>query len=79
MLFPKINNEAHELTSPGLMDRAFFSVCFVCCRDLSQKNGVATLLLAGWFDPGMIAPARVLLGTTDRYPAWQAVVDELLR
>ena len=41
------------------------------------KNGVATLLLAGWFDPAMIEPARGLLGSTDKYPAWQAVVDAL--
>jgi hypothetical protein len=43
------------------------------------KNGVATLLLAGWFDPVMIEPARGLLGSTDGYPAWQAVVNEVER
>jgi hypothetical protein len=41
------------------------------------RNGVATLLLAAWFDPGMMEPARGLLGSTDKYPAWQAVVDAL--
>ncbi len=41
------------------------------------KNGVATLLLAAWFDPGMMASARSLLGSTDRFPAWQAVLDAL--
>jgi hypothetical protein len=39
------------------------------------KNGVATLLLAGWFDDALMEPARRLLGSTDTYPAWQAVVD----
>jgi hypothetical protein len=43
------------------------------------KNGVATLLLAGWFDPGMMEPARGLLGSSDRHPAWQAVLNELPR
>jgi hypothetical protein len=43
------------------------------------RNGVTTLLLAAWFDPGMMEPARGLLGSTDKYPAWQAVVDELPR
>jgi hypothetical protein len=41
------------------------------------KNGVATLLLAAWFDPGMMEFARGLLGSTAPYPAWQAVIDGL--
>jgi hypothetical protein len=43
------------------------------------KNGVATLLLAAWFDDALMDPARRLLGSSDRYPAWQAVLDELPR
>jgi len=41
------------------------------------KNGVATLLLAAYFDPGLLPLARSLSGTGDRYPGWQAVVDGL--
>jgi hypothetical protein len=41
------------------------------------KNGVATLLLAAWFDATLMEPARGLLGSTDKYPAWQAVLDGL--
>jgi Alginate lyase len=41
------------------------------------KNGVATLLLAAWFDPGMMGLVRRLLGSTAQYPAWQAVIDGL--
>jgi Alginate lyase len=43
------------------------------------KNGVATLLLAAWFDSALMEQARRLLGSSDRYPAWQAVLDELPR
>ena len=41
------------------------------------KNGVATLLLAAWFDPGMMDLVRGLMGSTAQYPAWQAVIDGL--
>ncbi|HEV3324654.1 MAG TPA: alginate lyase family protein [Puia sp.] len=41
------------------------------------KNGMATLLLAVYFDPGLLPLARSLSGTGDRYPGWQAVVDGL--
>jgi hypothetical protein len=41
------------------------------------KNGIATLLLAAYFDPGVMPLARKLSGTEDKYPGWQAVVDEL--
>jgi hypothetical protein len=43
------------------------------------KNGVATLLLAAWFDTTLMEPARSLLGSTETYPAWQAVIDGLGR
>ena len=39
------------------------------------KNGVATLLLAAWFDPKMMELVRGLLGSTAQYPAWQAVIN----
>jgi hypothetical protein len=41
------------------------------------RNGVATLLLAAWFDDVLMEPARQLLGTAEAYPAWQAVVNAL--
>lgn len=41
------------------------------------KNGIATLLLAAFFDPGVMSLARQLSGTEDRYPGWQAVVNGL--
>jgi hypothetical protein len=43
------------------------------------KNGVATLVLAAWFDPGLLQTARQLLGTNARYPTWQSVVNALWR
>jgi hypothetical protein len=43
------------------------------------RNGVATLLLAARFDNALMAPARVLLGSTEAYPAWQSVINALRR
>jgi hypothetical protein len=45
------------------------------------KNGIHTLLLAAWFDPGVLPLARQLLGKndSDRYPAWQSVINELMK
>ena len=43
------------------------------------RNGVATLLLAARFDDMLMEPARKLLGSAEKYPAWQAVVNELPR
>jgi len=43
------------------------------------KNGIHTLLLAAWFDAGVLPLARQLLNTQDRYPAWQSVVNEILK
>jgi hypothetical protein len=43
------------------------------------KNGVATLLLAAWFDCALMEQARGLIGSTETYPAWQAVIDGLRR
>ena len=41
------------------------------------KNGVMTLLLAGFWDPALIATARKVMGTEDRFPAWVSVVEAL--
>jgi hypothetical protein len=41
------------------------------------KNGVLTLLLAGYFDETLLPLTRQLLNTQDRYPAWQSVVNAL--
>ena len=43
------------------------------------KNGVPTLVLASWFDPGLLEPARQALGTTVQYPTWQSVLNALGR
>jgi hypothetical protein len=45
------------------------------------KNGIHTLLLAAWFNPDVLPPARQLLGKndSDRYPAWQSVLNELMK
>jgi hypothetical protein len=43
------------------------------------KNGIATLALAAFFDPGLMPLARQLSGTEDRYPDWQAVVNGLYK
>ena len=37
------------------------------------KNGVATLVLAAYFDEGLLQPARRLLGSDEKYPNWQSV------
>ncbi|HEY4064775.1 MAG TPA: alginate lyase family protein [Puia sp.] len=41
------------------------------------KNGIQTLVLAAWFDPGLLPLARQLQNKGDHYPAWQSVVNEL--
>lgn len=41
------------------------------------KNGIATLLLAAYFDPGLLPLARSLAGTGDRYPGWLAILNLL--
>ena len=43
------------------------------------KNGIATLVLAAWFDPPLMKAARQVLGTNVSYPTWQAVVNALGR
>jgi hypothetical protein len=43
------------------------------------KNGIATLLLAGFFDPSLLPLAQQLMNKQDRYPAWQSVVNELVK
>lgn len=43
------------------------------------KNGVETLVLASYFDPGLMALARKLSGLNVMYPEWQAVVEGLER
>lgn len=42
-------------------------------------NGVRTLLLAARFDKGLLPLARRLLTTQDHYPAWQSVMNELIK
>jgi hypothetical protein len=41
------------------------------------RNGIATLLLAAYFDPGVMPLARKLSGTEDAYPGWQAMLNKL--
>jgi len=43
------------------------------------KSGVRTLLLAAYFDADLLPTARKLLSTEDHYPAWQSVVNELMK
>jgi hypothetical protein len=45
------------------------------------KNGITTLLLAARFDTAMLPLARHLMGSneTDRYPAWQTVLNGLTK
>ena len=43
------------------------------------KNGVATLVLAAYFDEGLLQLARRLSGSNDTYPNWQSVVVLLSR
>ena len=41
------------------------------------KNGVMVLLLAAYWDPSLMATARKVAGTEDRFPAWASVVEVL--
>jgi len=43
------------------------------------RNGIATVMLACWFDEGLLPLARKLTGNENRYPGWQAVINELSR
>jgi hypothetical protein len=43
------------------------------------KNGVMTLLLAGFWDATLLETARKAAGTDALYPAWQSVVNALIR
>ena len=43
------------------------------------RNGVMVLELAAFYDPGLMTPARNLNGLEEKYPSWQAVVNELER
>jgi hypothetical protein len=45
----------------------------------NPKNGAATLVLAGYFDEGLLQPARRLLGSDEKFPNWGMVVDQLSR
>jgi hypothetical protein len=42
-------------------------------------NGVSVLILGACFDPSLLVVARKILGTTDQYPTWEAVVSGLMR
>jgi Alginate lyase len=41
------------------------------------RSGVTTLLLAAYFDDNLLELARRLLGSEEKYPVWQAVLDGL--
>jgi hypothetical protein len=41
------------------------------------RSGVTTLLLAAYFDNDLMALVRRLLGSEEKYPVWQAVLDGL--
>ena len=41
------------------------------------RSGVATILLAAYFDGNLMALVRRLLGSEEKYPGWQAVLDGL--
>lgn len=41
------------------------------------KSGVATLMLAAYFDDKLMELARRLLGSDEQYPTWQAVLNGL--
>lgn len=43
------------------------------------KNGIATLLLASYFDPSLLPTAYRLLASAPNRPTWQLVVNDLLR
>ncbi len=43
------------------------------------KNGIATLVLADYFDPHLLPLAIRLTGKENLYPSWQAVVNELMK
>ena len=43
------------------------------------KSGVATLVLAAYFDVTLMDLARRLLGSDAQYPTWQAVINEVTK
>jgi hypothetical protein len=43
------------------------------------KSGIATLVLAAYFDEAKLALARKLAGSGEGYPSWQAVINALNR
>jgi hypothetical protein len=43
------------------------------------RNGIATLLLASWFDPEQLVLVRQLAGTTASYPYWQTAINAVSR
>jgi hypothetical protein len=43
------------------------------------KSGIATLVLAAYFDEGKLELARRLAGSREDYPGWQAVINALSR
>ncbi len=45
----------------------------------NPAGGVSVLLLGACFDPSLLVVARKILGTTDQYPDWEAVVSALVR
>jgi len=43
------------------------------------RTGIATLVLAAYFDERKLAPARRLAGSVEGYPSWQAVINAVSR
>jgi len=43
------------------------------------RSGVATLILAAYFDNTLMELARRLLGSDQQYPTWQAVINEVTK
>ena len=43
------------------------------------RSGIATLLLAAYFDESLLALAQRLLGSAEKYPNWQSVLDDITR
>lgn len=43
------------------------------------KHGAGVFILAGYFNPASMDVAKKALGTSDAYPSWQAVTNEIMK